>query len=141
MKKVKQLIEQKEIAFNSVEGKMRVIDALLAMNALDVNYLVVFDHDLFRGIFTEKDYSRNVILKGKTSLTSVVSEVMSTNIPVVGPEDTLEYCIDLMNRYRSRYLVVFDERGEFLNVISMQDIIREIASGQQEEEIEEEKIY
>ena len=83
------------------------------------------------GIMTERDYSRKVILKGKSSTDTLVSEIMSTDFPPVTPTDTIEHCMELMTEHTIRYLPVYS--GDHLSgIISMNDVVKETIMQQQQ---------
>ncbi len=124
MRTVANLLHKKPPVFNFIRPDARVIEALQLMNAVNLSYLVVKDGDTFRGIFSERDYSRNVILKGLHSDTCTVETVMSRDIPMVGPEDTIEQCMQMLNSHKTRYLVVFDKQA-FKGVVTINDVLRE----------------
>ena len=65
MRSVKELLESKPVAFNNIDADTLVIDALQMLNYVNLSYLIVKKDDEFKGIFCERDYSRNVILKGR----------------------------------------------------------------------------
>jgi CBS domain-containing protein len=80
---------------------------------------------------TERDYSRKVALKGKNSSVTKVSEIMSTDLPSVKPEDTVERCMQLMSEKNIRYLPVF-ENEMLAGIISMSDVVKQTILEQQE---------
>jgi signal-transduction protein with cAMP-binding, CBS, and nucleotidyltransferase domain len=80
---------------------------------------------------TERDYSRKVILKGKSSTDTQVSEIMTTNFPKIVSTDTIEYCMELMSANNIRYLPVF-EKDTVSSIISMSDVVKETILGQEE---------
>src|SRR5690606_24640295 len=85
----------------------------------------------YRGIMTERDYSRKVILKGKSSTDTKVSEIMSSDFPRVTPVDSVEYCMQLMSDKNIRYLPVFE--GDVLcGIISINDVVKETIQLQEE---------
>lgn len=94
------------------------------MNSVNLSYLVVMGGSAFLGIFSERDYSRNVILKGLHSDTCTVQEVMSTSIPIVGLQDTVEHCMEMLNTHKTRYLVVIEDK-DFKGVVTINDVLRE----------------
>lgn len=110
----------------------RVIDALNFMNAINLSYLIVMEDNKFVGLFTERDYSRNIILKGRNSSTTKVGEALSADLPAVSPGDTIETCMKLMNAHKVRYLVVFDEQSHFCGVITMNDLLRQVLKDKEE---------
>jgi signal-transduction protein with cAMP-binding, CBS, and nucleotidyltransferase domain len=77
------------------------------------------------GIFSERDYCRNVILKGRSSKTSTVQEIMATDIPIVDVSDTVEYCMSTLNLHKTRYVLAFDN-GYFAGVITIHDLLRQV---------------
>ena len=124
MRTVANILMSKPPAFNFVEPDAKVIEALQIMNSVNLSYLVVIREEKFYGIFSERDYSRNVILKGLHSDTCAVKEVMSISLPVIGMQDTVEQCMQLLNAHKTRYLVVFDNNN-FKGVITLNDVLRE----------------
>lgn len=132
MRTVKQILGKKPKAFNTIHPKEKVLDALNQLNSVNLSYLVVMDGDIYKGLFSERDYSRNVILKGRASHSTTVSEVMTTDLPVVGVRDTVEHCMNLMNLNRTRYLLAFDDDDRFLGVITIHDLLREVLTNREE---------
>lgn len=126
MRTVQNILETKAKPFNQVEPDTMVIDALSQLNSLNLSYLIVMNGDVYKGIFSERDYSRKVILQGRHSNTTKVEEVMSTDIPVVDVNDTVERCMYLMEQSKSRYLLVFGENEELLGVVTIHDILRQV---------------
>jgi CBS domain-containing protein len=80
---------------------------------------------------TERDYTRKVILKGKSSTDTPVAEIMSTDLPHVNPHDTIEFCMQLLSDKNIRYLPVFD-KGNLCGIISINDVVKETILTQQE---------
>ena len=124
MRTVANILIHKAPVFNFVEPDAKVIEALQIMNSVNLSYLVVYQNDTFYGIFSERDYSRKVILKGLHSDTCSVREVMSINLPVIGMQDTVEKCMQLLNIHKTRYLIVFD-KNEFKGIVTINDVLRE----------------
>jgi predicted transcriptional regulator len=124
MRTVANILQHKPPVFNGINADAKVIEALHLMNSVNLSYLVVNDAGGFAGIFSEKDYSRNVILKGLHSDSCTVREVMSVSLPIVGMQDTVEHCMEILNSHKTRYLIVFD-RQEFKGVVTINDILRE----------------
>jgi signal-transduction protein with cAMP-binding, CBS, and nucleotidyltransferase domain len=81
------------------------------------------DHGQYRGILTERDYARKVILLDKNSSDTAVSEIMSTDLPGVELGSSLEVCMILMSENNIRYLPVV-ENGEMIGIISSNDLIK-----------------
>jgi CBS domain-containing protein len=108
----------------SVAPDTTVIDALHIMAEKNIGSIVVMSGDQYLGIITERDYSRKVILKGKHSDETKVSEIMSTDLPSVNPRDTVEQCMQIMSDKNIRYLPVF-ENERLSGIISMSDVVKE----------------
>src|ERR1051326_2939094 len=98
MRTVQNILDSKAKPFNQVNPQTFVIDALRQLQALNLSYLIVMDEDVYKGIFSERDYSRKMILQGRHSESTKVEEVMSTDIPVVNLYDSVERCMYLMEQ-------------------------------------------
>jgi signal-transduction protein with cAMP-binding, CBS, and nucleotidyltransferase domain len=97
----------------------------------NIGSLVVLNNNQFAGILTERDYSRKVILMGRHSSETPVSEIMSSDFPPVLPSDTVEKCMQLMSSKHIRYLPVIDQ-GKLAGIISINDVVTETILNQQE---------
>jgi CBS domain-containing protein len=106
-----------------------VFDALAKMAEKDVGSLVVTDGEKLVGIVTERHYSRNVILKGKKSPTTVVSDIMERDVIHVRPEQSVELCMALMTEKRVRHLPVL-EGQKVVGIVSIGDLLKSIISKQ-----------
>ena len=131
MRTVKDIINSKTKAFNSIHPGTLVINALKLLNSINLSYVVVMDDDQYKGIFSERDYSRNVILKGRSSDTTTVAEVMTVDLPVVESSSTVEHCMNLLILHKSRYLLAFDQ-GRFAGVITIHDLLREVIANKED---------
>jgi predicted transcriptional regulator len=131
MRTVDDLIASKPRPENIIKPDALVIDALHQLEQVNLSYLIVMDGDAYKGVFSEKDYSRNVVLKGRSSSSAHVQEVMTTDLPVVGPEETVEHCMNLMTRTKARYLVALDN-GQFMGIITIHDLLRLILANKAE---------
>ena len=110
---------------------LSVIEALEIMAEKNIGALVVVENESFIGIITERDYSRKIVLKGKSSSDTPVSEIMSTDFPSVLINDTVEKCMQLMASNRIRYLPVI-EKDKLVGIISINDVVTETILTQQE---------
>jgi signal-transduction protein with cAMP-binding, CBS, and nucleotidyltransferase domain len=128
---VKEILERKRKATNVIKSTDLVIDALKMLNSVNLSYLVVMQGNEYKGIFCERDYCRNVILKGRSSQTSTVQEVMTTDLPIVETTDTAEYCMDTMNQHKTRYLLAYDN-SHFAGVITIHDLLRQVLRNREE---------
>jgi len=127
MKTVGDILASKPKAFNIIQPGALVIEALNLLNSVNLSYLVVMDGNEYKGIFGERDYSRNVVLKGRASNSTMVQEVMTIDLPVVTSDDTVAYCMSLMNSHRTRYLLAYKD-GAFAGVITIHDLLRQVLS-------------
>ena len=130
MKTAGQLLTIKGNKIHFIAPNSDVYEALVMMDKHHVGALLVLEAEKLVGIFTERDYARNVALKGKTSKTTLVSEVMTSEIITIGPEKSLEDCMNLMTEKRVRHLPVL-EKGHVIGVLSIGDLVKETISYQQ----------
>ncbi|UCH48744.1 MAG: CBS domain-containing protein [Betaproteobacteria bacterium] len=131
MRSVQQLLEEKTPGLLSIAPTASVLDALKLMAEEDVGALVVLDGEKLTGIFSERDYARKVILFGKASKDTSVSEIMTLKVVCVRPEQTAEECMALMTEKRCRHLpVVVDKK--VIGIISIGDVVRAMITDQQQ---------
>ena len=123
MTNLKTLLDSKNRPLISVSNNSKIIDALKIMASSNIGCLVVLDGEKFVGIFTERDYARKIILVGKSSETTVVNEIMGTDLPILNITDSIEECSIIMTEKNLRYLPVF-ENNKLVNVISQSDIVK-----------------
>src|SRR5260221_5079478 len=88
MRTVRDILSNKQRSFNIIQSNALVINALNLLNSVNLSYLVVMDEDQYKGIFSERDYTRNVILKGRSSDSTRVKEVMTIDLPMVELSDS-----------------------------------------------------
>lgn len=124
MKTVRQLLEQKGSRVLNIAPDATVYDALSIMAEMEVGALVVMDGDRLAGIISERDYARSVILRGKSSKTTPVSEIMTSKVLTISFETTVEECMSLMTNQRVRHLPVVDD-GKVVGLLSIGDIVKE----------------
>jgi len=125
MTTVDDIIRSKPRPENIIQPTALVIDALRMLDQVNLSYLIVMEGNTYKGVFSERDYSRNVVLKGRSSSSSMVQDVMTTDLPQVNPEDSAEHCMSLIAKSKSRYLIAFDH-GLFAGVITIHDLLREV---------------
>jgi len=124
MKKVADILSHKGARITSVGPQTTVLDALRIMADQNIGSVMVVDGSQYLGIMTERDYSRKVILKGKSSTDTPVADIMSKEFPGVTPNDTVEFCMELMSDKNIRYLPVF-ENEKLVGIVSINDLVRE----------------
>lgn len=124
MKKVSDILSHKGARITSVTPQTTVLDALRIMADQNIGSVLVTEGSHYLGIMTERDYSRKVILKDKSSTDTPVSEIMSRDFPMVTPNDSVDYCMQLMSDKNIRYLPVF-QQDQLCGIISINDVVRE----------------
>jgi CBS domain-containing protein len=107
---VRHLLEVKGYNIWSISPGASVYDALRMMSMKDVGALMVMEGDKMVGILSERDYARKVVLVGKTSRETLVSEIMSSKVFSIHPDQTVEEAMDLMNSKRIRHVPVVADR-------------------------------
>ena len=124
MNKISSILARKGSSAISVSPDTIVVDALKIMADKNIGSVVVMENEKYVGIMTERDYSRKVALKGKSSSVVKVSEIMSNNLPTIDPNDSIEHCMELMSDKNVRYLPVF-ENNKLVGIISMSDVVKQ----------------
>ena len=130
-KKVSDVLLRKGSHITTVAPQETVLEALKIMADQNIGSVMVMDNGKYAGIMTERDYSRKVILNGKSSTHTEVSEIMSDDLPRVTPNDSIDYCMKLMSDRNIRYLPVF-ENEMIIGIISINDVVKETILSQQE---------
>ena len=126
---VAQLLNQKGHNVEAIAPDATVYDAIKRMADLDIGALVVVEDGRVIGVITERDYARNVFLKGKASPTTPVRAAMAEEVLSVGCEETTRDCMAIMTGKRTRHLLVM-EGGELLGILSIGDLVRSIVAEQ-----------
>ena len=124
MEKVAELISRKYPQFNTVVADCFVSDALYQMCCENIDCLIVMEGDRFKGLITDHDIASKILFENRPLNTIRVNEFMNTSLPVATPETSLQNCMQLMERFNVRHLVVFD-RFEFKGVVSTYDLMQE----------------
>ena len=126
---VRHILQKKGSSAFSIDPNATVYRALELMVERDVGSLLVIDNGRFVGIFTERDYARKVMLKGKSSKDTFIHDIMSEHTISVTPDATVEECMSLMTQRYIRYLPVLEE-NELVGLISIGDIVKYIIEDQ-----------
>ena len=127
--KVKDILKSKGTDVYTVHSNNTVFEALQVMNDKNIGGLLVVDGTKLIGIFTERDYARKIVLKGKTSKDTPVSELMTHDPYFVTPDQTIEDCMAVMSEKHIRHLPVLDG-DKIAGVISISDVVRTIIDNQ-----------
>jgi CBS domain-containing protein len=129
MARIRDLLRFKGGAVWTVGPEATVYEALELMAAKDVGAVIVVDGGGVAGVFSERDYARRVILKGKASRTLLVREIMTAPVLYVRPEQSVGECMALMTEKRVRHLPVLDG-GELVGIVTIGDLVRHVISEQ-----------
>lgn len=130
-KKVADVLLRKGSSITTVSSDATVLEALHIMADQNIGSVMVLNDGHYLGIVTERDYSRKVVLNGKSSTDTKVSEIMSSDLPRVTAHDSVDYCMQLMSDRNIRYLPVFDGT-QVTGIISINDVVKETILSQQE---------
>ncbi|PPV05964.1 hypothetical protein XBLMG947_1216 [Xanthomonas bromi] len=132
MQTVRQLLGTKQVEVFAVAADAAVIEAIRVMAEKAIGAVLVMDGPRLIGIVSERDYARKVVLYDRSSSTTSVAEIMSTEVVTVSPSDTVERCMQLMTDGRFRHLPVVDN-GRVQGVISIGDLVKAVIEAQQQD--------
>ncbi len=124
---IKYLLGQKGRSLWTIGPDATVLEAMAKMAEKNIGSLLVMDDEKLIGIITERDYARNVILKGKTSPTTLVRDIMQSDVIHVRSEQSVELCMALMTEKRVRHLPVL-EGTKVIGIVSIGDLLKFIIS-------------
>ncbi len=121
---VKEILKDKAVVILTISPQDTVYRALEIMAEKDLGALVVVKDEKVVGLFSERDYARNIVLKGKSSRDTLVKDLMNPKPCCVSPEHTLNDCMALMTEKRTRHLPVLD--GEkLIGIVSIGDVVKQ----------------
>ena len=126
---VRQLLDRKSSGIYSIRPDASVLEALELMAREDISSVLVTEGEALKGIFTERDYARKVILRGRNSRDTVIRELMTSNLITITPEQTIADCMNIMTDRHIRHLPVL-EGGKVVGLISIGDVVKSIISDQ-----------
>jgi len=129
MKTVAELLRAKPARVVKVRPEQSVLEAIKVLAQEDIGAAIVMTGDRLAGIFSERDYTRKVILKGRSSDSTRVEEIMTPNVVVVSPRTRTRECMALMTEKNIRHLPVVDE-GRIIGMVSIRDIVSDIIADQ-----------
>lgn len=132
MKLVKHLLEAKGSNIISIQPDASVLDAIKLMAEKGIGSLVVTKGEELQGIVTERDYARKVIIKGRASDSTKISEIMTADVVTASSDKTVNQCMAMMTEKKCRHLPVVDD-GELVGMISIGDLVQAIIADQAEE--------
>ena len=132
MKLVKHLLEAKGSNIISIQPDASVLDAIKLMAEKGIGSLVVTEGEALKGIVTERDYARKVIIKGRASDSTKISEIMTADVVTASSDQSVNQCMAIMTERKCRHLPVVDD-GQLVGMISIGDLVQAIISDQAEE--------
>ena len=126
---VSQILKDKKEKIWSVSPRETAYQALQIMSDQNLGALLVIDKRGVVGIFSERDYSRKVILKGKSSKTTPVSELMTKKVLYIDPGTSVEDCMALMTEKNIRHLPVI-EKNQLVGIVTVGDVLKQLIEDQ-----------
>ena len=129
MRNVRQLLASKPAEVHSIAPDAPVIEALRLMADKGIGAVLVLEGGRLAGILSERDYARKVVLLGRTSATTPVSDIMSHEVVCARPGDDIHQCMQVMTEKRVRHLPILD-RKEVIGLVSIGDLVKAVIDDQ-----------
>ena len=130
MKSAAQILQEKEYKdLISIDPDRPVVDALIIMAEYKIGALVVLKNNRMVGIISERDYAREIILKGRSSKTTTIAEIMTKDVLALLPTDSFEKGLQIMTENRIRHLPVVKD-NDVLGMLSQGDLVKEMITYQ-----------
>ena len=127
---VRNLLDAKPEALWTIAPHETIFRALEVMAEKDVGALLVVEDERLVGLFSERDYARRVVLKGRTSRDTKVSELMARDVLYVRPEQSIDNCMMLMTARKVRHLPVLDGR-KLIGIVTIGDVVKAVIDHQE----------
>lgn len=131
MKTVRNILQYKSQSIYSVEPETSVLDALQIMMDKNISALLVMEGSELKGIFTERDYARKIILQGKSSKETKIKEVMTASLEVINLNSSIDHCMQIMTDKHIRHLPIIDN-GKVAGMISIGDLVKFVIEDQKQ---------
>ena len=128
---VNQILSAKGRGVYSINSTLTVFGALRVMGEKNIGALLVIDDGALKGILSERDYARKIVLKDKSSKETAVSEIMENDVVTVNLSDDMDHCMELMSKRRIRHLPVVDN-NTVIGLVSIGDVVKAIIEVQKE---------
>lgn len=136
MSTIRDILDRKGVNVLTTTSEASVLNAIGAMSGANVGAIVIQDGDQPNGIFTERDYLRKIALEGRSSSDTPVSQVMSSPLITVAPDESTRVAMETMTERRCRHLVVVEGEG-MVGIVSLGDLVKHLL---QEKEAEVEQL-
>ncbi|MEJ7692053.1 CBS domain-containing protein [Daejeonella sp.] len=131
MKTVKHIVQNKSNTIYSVSPDTSVLDALQVMMDNNISALLVMEDQTLKGIFTERDYARKIILQGKSSKETLIAEVMTADLETIGFNSSVDDCMKIMTNRHIRHLPIVED-GKVGGMISIGDLVKFVIEDQKQ---------
>ena len=131
MKRLKEILTAKGSEIWSIEPNQSVYDAIKLLAEKEIGAIAVTEGDRLVGIVSERDYARQIILKGRSSENTQVKDIMSTNVVTAIPSQEVRECMELMTEKRIRHLPIVNDDNNLIGMISIRDLVRAIIADQE----------
>ena len=122
---VNQILSTKGKEVYSILSTNTVYEALTVMSEKNIGAILIIEDGILKGVLSERDYARKIVLKAKSSKKALVHEIMEADVVTVKPSDNLDYCMELMSTKRVRHLPVI-ENDTVIGIISISDVVKAI---------------
>ena len=132
MSTIREVLDRKGGSVLTISSDASVIDAINIMSDANIGALVIQDGDQAVGIFTERDYLRKIVLKGRSSSNTVMSEVMSSPLITVASGEPTHSSMETMTSCRCRHLVVMDDDA-MVGIVSLGDLVKHMLQDKEAE--------
>ena len=130
MTKIAQLLNTKGNQVWSVKPEATIFEALEIMSEKEIGALLVMEDGKLTGIFSERDYARKVILKGKSSKETLVEELMTKKVFYIDSQNTINDCMAMMTAKRIRHVPVIED-NQVVGIVTIGDVVNQIISEQE----------
>jgi len=128
---VNQVVSKKGSLVYTVLPNITVYEALKVMYDKNIGAILVVEDDVLKGILSERDYARKVVLKDKSSKDTLVHEIMNLDFTAVKPSDSIDYCMELMSSKRVRHLPILEDH-KLIGIVSIGDVVQAIIEVQKD---------
>ncbi len=123
---VQEILQKKGTGVLTIDPSSTVFDAIARMVDHNVGSILITKNGEIEGIFTERDYLRQIVLEGRSSKTTRIEEVMTSDVVWVDPSYTADECMALMTENKCRHLPVLED-GELAGIISIGDCVKQVS--------------
>jgi CBS domain-containing protein len=129
MKKIRHILEDKGHQVYSVTPETSVYDALHIMMEKNISSLLIMESEVLKGIFTERDYARKLVLMGRSSKETPIGDIMTANLHTISLNESIDHCMEMMSNHKIRHLPVIDN-NRVTGMVSIGDVVKFIIEDQ-----------